>query len=73
MCKGLTFLQGRHAAILRLTERYNRPTSALEDTSRLKVRGWKKVFYANENQKKVEKQSILIDKIDCYERKMDNT
>ena len=52
---------------------YNRPTSALEDTSRLKVRGWKKVFYANENQKKVEKQSILIDKIDCYERKMDNT
>ena len=31
---------------------YNRPTSALEDTSRLKVRGWKKVFYANENQKK---------------------
>ena len=31
---------------------YNRPTSALEDTYRLKVRGWKKVFYANENQKK---------------------
>ena len=51
---------------------YNRPTSALEDTYRLKMRGQKKVFYANENQKKA-RVAILIDKIDCYERKKDNT
>jgi len=42
---------------------YNRPTSVLEDTDRLKMRGWEKVFYANENQKKA-RAAILIDKID---------
>ena len=30
---------------------YNGPTSALEDTDRLKMGGWEKVFYANEKRK----------------------
>ena len=34
------------------------------DTYRLKVRGWKKIFHANGNQKKTEAAIFILDKID---------
>ena len=34
------------------------------DTCRLKVRGWKKIFHANGNQKKAGVATLLSDKID---------
>ena len=34
------------------------------DTYRLKVRGWKKIFHANGNQKKAEVAILISDKID---------
>ena len=34
------------------------------DTYRLKVRGWKKIFYANGNQKKAGVAILISDKID---------
>ena len=43
-----------------LQETHFRP----RDTYRLKVRGWKKIFHANENQKKVEVTILISDKID---------
>ena len=36
----------------------------LRDTYRLKVRGWKKIFYANGNQKKAGVAILISDKID---------
>ena len=41
------------------------------DTYRLKVRGWKKIFHANGNQKKSGVATLISDTIDfkeCYER-----
>ena len=35
-----------------------------EDTHRLKVRGWKKIFHANRNEKKVGVTILISDKID---------
>ena len=43
---------------------YKRPTSDLGTHYRLKVRGWKKIFYANGNQKKDEVAILMLDKID---------
>ena len=40
---------------------YKRPTSGL-GTYRLKVRGWKKIFYANGNQKKAGVAILISDK-----------
>ena len=34
------------------------------DTQRLKVRGWKKIFHANGNQKKAGVANLISDKID---------
>ena len=42
------------------TETYFRP----RDTYRLKVRGWKKIFHANGNQKKARVAILISDKID---------
>ena len=42
---------------------YKRPTSDL-GTHRLKVRGWKKIFHANGNQKKAGVAILISDKID---------
>ena len=43
---------------------YKRPTSDLaRDTYRLKVRGWKKIFHANRNQKKAGVAILISDKI----------
>ena len=39
---------------------YKRPTNAY----RLKVRGWKKIFHANGNQKKAGVAILISDKID---------
>ena len=38
--------------------------SISRDTYRLKVRGWKKVFHANGNQKKAEGAILISEKID---------
>ena len=35
------------------------------DTYRLKVKGWKKIFHANRDQKKTEAAILISDKIDC--------
>ena len=44
---------------------YKRPTSGPErDTYRLKVRGWKKIFHANGNQKKVRVAFLISDKVE---------
>ena len=42
------------------TKTYFRP----RDTYRLKVRGWKKIFHANGNQKKAGEAILITDKID---------
>ena len=42
---------------------YKRPTSDL-GTYRLKVKGWKKVFHVNGNQKKAEVEILISDKVD---------
>ena len=50
-----------------LQETHLRP----RDTYRLKVRGWKKIFHANGNQKKAGVAILLSDKTDfkeCYKR-----
>ena len=36
------------------------------DTYRLKVRGWKKIFHTNGNQKKAGVAIVISDKIDNY-------
>ena len=43
-----------------LQETHFRP----RDTFRLKVRGWKKIFHANGNQKKVGVELLISDKIE---------
>ena len=35
------------------------------DTNRLKVKGWKKIFHANRDQKKAQITIFILDKIDC--------
>ena len=43
------------------------------DTNRLKVRGWKKIFHTNGNQKRAGEAILISDKIDfkidCYKRR----
>ena len=43
---------------------YKRPTSKTKDTYRLKVKGWKKIFHANRDQKKSGVAILISDKID---------
>ena len=42
---------------------YKRPTSK-RDTYRLKVKGWKKIFHENGEQKKARETTLILDKID---------
>ena len=42
---------------------YKRPTSKTRDTYRLKVKGWKKIFHANGDQKKAGVIIFISDKI----------
>ena len=49
------------ASICCQEETYLRP----RDTYRLKVRGWKKIFHANGNQKKAGVAILISDKINC--------
>ena len=43
---------------------FKRPTSLLGTHNKLKVRGWKKIFHANGNQKKAGMAILISDKID---------
>ena len=43
---------------------FRRPTSLLGTSYKLKVRGWKKIFHANEDQKKAGVAILISDKID---------
>ena len=54
------WIQKQDPYICRLQETHFRP----QDTGRLKVRGWKKVFHANGKQKKAIVAIPILDKID---------
>ena len=54
------WIQKQDPYICRLQDTYFRP----RDTYRLKVRGWKKIFHANGNQKKAVVATLISDKID---------
>ena len=54
------WIQKQDPYICCLQEIHFRP----RDTYRLKVRGWKKIFYANGNQKKAGAAVLISDKID---------
>ena len=54
------WMQKQHPYICCLQETHFRP----RDTYRLKVRGWKKIFHANGNQKKAGVAVLLSDEID---------
>ena len=54
------WIQKQDPYICYLQETHFRP----RDTYRLKVRGWKKIFYANENQKKAGVAILISDKTD---------
>ena len=54
------WIQKQDLYICCLQETHFRP----RDTYRLKVRGWKKIFHANGNQKKAGVAILLSDKID---------
>ena len=54
------WIQKQELYICCLQDTHFRP----RDTYRLKVRGWKKIFHANGNQKKVGVANLLSDKID---------
>ena len=45
----------------------------LRDTYRLKVRGWKKIFHANENNKKAGLQILISDKADFKTKSIKTT
>ena len=54
------WIQKQDPYICCLQETHFRP----RDTYRLKVRGWKMIFHANENQKKAGVAILILDKID---------
>ena len=62
--KGRDWLNG-YKNKKQIFEVYKRPTSDLgTHTDFLKVRGWKKIFHANGNQKKARVAIFISDKID---------
>ena len=65
----LTRYKKQDPYIFCLQETHFRP----RDTYRLKVRGWKKVFHANGNQKKAEVTILISDKIDFKIRTVQET
>ena len=54
------WIQKQDSHIYSLQQTHFRP----RDTYRLKVRGWKKIFHANGNQKKARVAILISDKID---------
>ena len=50
-----------------------RPTSDIGTHNRLKVRGWKKIFHANGNQKKAGVAILISDKIDFKTKTLQET
>ena len=57
------WMETKTRPIYMLSTRNFRP----KDTYRLKVRGWKNIFYANGKQKKAGVASLISDKIDIKE------
>ena len=55
------WIQEQDPYICSLQETHFRP----RDTYRLKVRGWKKIFHENGNQKKAGVEILISDNIDC--------
>ena len=47
---------------------YKRPTSKIRDTYRLKLKGWKKIFHTNGDEKKAGVAILISDKIDFKQR-----
>ena len=60
------WIQKEDTYICCLQETHFRP----EDTDRLKVRGWKNIFYANGKQKKATEAILISDKIDLKIKKI---
>ena len=56
----IEWIQKQDPYICCLQDMYFRP----RDTYRLKVKGWKKIFYANGNQKKAGVAILILDNID---------
>ena len=63
------WIQKQDPYICCLLETHFRP----RDTYRLKVRGWKKIFLANGNQKKAGVTILISDKIDFKQRLLQET
>ena len=63
------WIQKQDPYICCLQETHFRPT----DTYKLKVRGWKKIFHANGNQKKAGVAILISDKIDFKTRLLQET
>ena len=66
-CRLAEWIQKQDPYVCYLQETHFRP----RDTYRVKVRGWKKVFHANGNQKEAGVAILISDKIDfeeCYKR-----
>ena len=61
--KDTSWLNG-YKNMTRIYAVYKRTTSDLGTHNRLKVRGWKKIFYANGNQKKAGVAILISDKRD---------
>ena len=59
-CRLAEWIQKQDLNICCLLETHYRP----RETYRLKVRGWKKIFHANGNQKKAGAAILISDKID---------
>ena len=60
------WIQKEDTYICCLQETHFRP----EDTDKLKVRGWKNIFYANGKQKKATEAILISDKIDLKIQKI---
>ena len=63
------WIQKQDSYICYLQETHFRP----RDTYRLKVRGWKKIFHANGNQKKAGVAILISEKIDFKKRMLQET
>ena len=62
------WIQKQDLYICCLQQTHFRPRDTYRDTYRLKVRGWKKIFHANGNQKKAGVAILISDKIDFKKR-----
>ena len=63
------WIQKQDPSICCLQETHFRP----RDTYRLKVKGWKKIFHANGNQKKAGVTNLITDKMTLKQRLLQET